>query len=204
MLLCALGMPWKRALTAWRERVYRAGPPEPQDPNARRIQPGTTTTAEDPRLGGESSPGGRTDPLIRSARQPSYQDRFRRERPSGGSAGFVKTGTAHARTRASKTGVAPVRLGNSRAGVLGPTRQAQTEENTEDRWKRPCEFWKCLFVNRSPMSFSHPSAGMRRRTLIGTGPLRAAPQTHEPVENPDSTLKDCLLDPGNFLAGLGN
>ena len=36
-------------------------------------------------------------------------------------------------TGASKQGVAPVHLGNFRAGVTGPAREGNTEENTEDR-----------------------------------------------------------------------
>ena len=91
---------------------------------------------------------------------------------------------------------------SERASPVSPGRRRP--KRSRKIGKRHCEFRKGLFVNRPPMSFSRSSAGMRRRTLIGTGPLRAAPQTHEPVENPDSTLKDCLLDPGNFLAGLGN
>ena len=45
-----------------------------------------------------------------------------------------------------KGGVAPVRLGDFRAGVTGLAMQAQTEEKTEDKRKRHCEFPKGLFV----------------------------------------------------------
>ena len=75
MSLCTLGMPREHALTTWRERVHRAGPPEPQDPNARRMQRGAITMAEALRLARESRTGSRTDPLIRrtpsGARWPS-------------------------------------------------------------------------------------------------------------------------------------
>ena len=63
-------------------------------------------------------------------------------------------------------GVAPARVGDFRAGVTGPAREAETEESTEDGWKRPCDFRQGLFVNRPPASFSHFPAGMRVAFIV--------------------------------------
>ena len=161
--------------------------------------------------GGTAHAGRRGDaglPIIhdrRRARPPSCKDGCDPgATPRGSGMGDAHRPTPHCRSRQSKGGgkLPSTSEISERASPVSPGRRRP--KRSRKIGKRHCEFRKGLFVNRPPMSFSRSSAGMRRRTLIGTGPLRAAPQTHEPVENPDSTLKDCLLDPGNFLAGLGN
>ena len=93
---------------------------------------------------------------------------YGRERPPGGSAGFVKTHTAPCPCHASEREVAPVRLGDFRAGVSVPATKAETGENTEDRWKRPCESHQGLFVNGPPTSFSHFAIGTERAFQLRT------------------------------------